>query len=138
MLTLRQYFKNVTLSTCLQPSGVLPAEHALGGLQRSRSEVELPNGKFHDNPLSDFTIHGRHPFPKDIEDLLRRIHEIGRRQSRWPLGENWPYSPREFDWQKGKDLDEARRDLRHLLSMLESGRDDEILVDPRTNRPFKK
>ena len=98
----------------------------------------MPNGRPHDNPLSDFTIHGRHPFPADIEDLLRRIDEIGRREDRWPLGENWPYSPREFDWEKGNDLEAARRDLRHLLSMLEAGRGDEILINPKTNQPFKK
>ena len=96
------------------------------------------NGKKHDNPLSDFGIHGSHPFPADIEQLLRRIEAIGRRGGRWPLGENWPYSPREFEWAKGRDLEGARRDLSHLLGMLDAGRGDEILVNPSSGKPFRE
>jgi hypothetical protein len=59
------------------------------------------NGRKHDNPLSDFMTHGSHPFPADIEELLRGIDTLGRRGGCWPLGENWPYSPREFEWAKG-------------------------------------
>lgn len=97
----------------------------------------MANGTPGDNPLSDLTIHGAHPFPQDIEELLLRIEAVGKRNGRWPLGENWPWSPREFDWMEGKDLDAARRDLQHLLEMLENERGDEILVDPHTGRPFK-
>src|SRR5262245_50611669 len=57
--------------------------------------------------------------------------------SRRPLGENWPFSPREFEWERGEDLDRARRDVAHLLAMLEAGRGDEILVDPRTKKPIR-
>ncbi len=96
----------------------------------------MPNGKIGDNPLSDLTIHGRHPFPPDIEEMLLRINSLGRRPSRWPLGENWPFGSREFDWAEGKELDSARRDLAHFISMLETGRGDEIMVDPRTGKPF--
>ena len=96
----------------------------------------MPNGKPGDNPLSDLTIHGKHWFAPDIEQLLLQIDAIGRRPGRRPLGENWPFSPREFDWVSGKDLDEARRLLRHLLEMLKAGRGDEVLVDPVTQRPF--
>ena len=94
------------------------------------------NGKPGDNPLSDLTIHEAHPFPPDVEALLLRVDALGRKPGRWPLGENWPYSPREFDWEQGRDLDEARRLLTHLIEMLEAGRGDEVLVDPLTRRPF--
>jgi hypothetical protein len=97
----------------------------------------MPNGKSGDNPLSDMTIHGAHPFPPDIEDLLRRIDKLGRGPDRWPLGENWPYSPHEFDWEGGKNLDEARKLLSHLLHLLEEGRGDEVLINPRTGKPFR-
>lgn len=95
----------------------------------------VPNGKIGDNPLSDFTMHGEHPFPPDIEKLLIEIDPF-RRPDRWPLGENWPFSPQEFDWAKGKDLEGAREALSHLLAMLEAGRGDEILIDPVTRLPF--
>src|SRR4051812_47518906 len=96
----------------------------------------MPNGKHGDNPLSDLSIHGMHPFPPEIEDLLRKIDALGRRSDRYPLGQNWPFSPRGFDWERGRDLDGARRDLAHLLAMLEQGRGDEVLVDPRTGKPI--
>jgi hypothetical protein len=96
----------------------------------------MPNGKRHDNPLSDMTIHGMHPFPADIEKLLRRIDELGRRPGRWPLGENWPYSPQEFTWERGENLNQARAVLTSLIELLQAGRGDEVLLDPRTGRPF--
>lgn len=83
------------------------------------------------------TIHGAHPFPSDIEKMLREIDSLGRAYGRWPLGENWPYSPQEFDWERGRKLEEARRLLSHLLAMLRAGRGDEVLFDPRTRKPFK-
>jgi len=98
----------------------------------------MPNGKPGDSPLTDMILHDSHPFPSDIEDLLRRIDAIGAKVGRWPLGENWPYGQRALDWAAGQDLDGARRDLRHLLAMLEAGRGDEVLVDPRTQRTFAR
>ena len=68
--------------------------------------------------------------------MLLGIDDLGQRAGRWPLGENWPFSPREFDWQQGKDLDDGRRLLTHLLAMLEAGRGDETLLNPRTRKPF--
>lgn len=98
----------------------------------------MVNGKLDDNPLTDLTIHGLHPFPPDIEELLLRVDELGRRPGRWPLGENWPFSPREFDWARGEDLGGARRDLAHLIQKLEAGRGDEILLDALTQRPLSE
>lgn len=94
------------------------------------------NGKIHDNPLTDLVIHGLHPFPADIEEMLERIDELGRSAGFWPLGENCPFEGREFEWERGVNLDEARREIRNLLEMLEAGRAAEILRDPRTGRPI--
>ena len=58
----------------------------------------MANGKPGDNPLTDLIVYGVERFPPDIVNMLRRIDTLGRRTDRWPLGENWPYSPREFDW----------------------------------------
>jgi hypothetical protein len=98
----------------------------------------VPNGRPGDNPLSDMLAHGAHPFPSDIEQMLRRIEALARCPGRWPLGENWPFSPQEFDWQRGKDLDGARQVLTHLIEMLEAGRGDEVLLNPRTRKPFQR
>ncbi|HLH54358.1 MAG TPA: hypothetical protein VKY92_12160 [Verrucomicrobiae bacterium] len=97
----------------------------------------MPNGKPGDNPLTDFIAHGQQPFPPDIAVMLHKIDRLGRKPGRWPLGENWPFSPREFDWVEGKDLDGARRDLAHLISMLEAGRGDEVLIHPLTRLPLR-
>jgi hypothetical protein len=97
----------------------------------------MPNGKPGDSPIADMLFNDAHPFPADIEELLRRIDSIGRAAGRWPLGENWPYAQRDLDWAKGRNLDEARRDLLHLLKMLEDGRGDEVLVSPLTMKPFR-
>jgi hypothetical protein len=94
------------------------------------------NGKHGDNPLSDLTIHGEHRFPPEIESLLLEIDRLGRNPDRWPLGQNWPFSPKEFDWVEGKDLDEAKRLLTNFVEMLQAGRGDEIMFDPLTQRPF--
>jgi len=97
----------------------------------------VPNGRHGDNPLTDLTIHGAHPFPTDIEEMLLRIEALGRKSGRWPLGENWPFGTLEFDWEQGKGLPEARRLLTRLIEMLEAGRGDEILLDPKTGKPFR-
>lgn len=97
----------------------------------------MPNGKPGDNPLTDLILHGAHPFPHDVEAMLLQIDAMGKKSGRWPLGENWPFSPREFDWEKGKHLDEARKLLSHLIEMMKAGRGDEVLVDPRTRRPIR-
>lgn len=97
----------------------------------------MHNGKPGDNPLLAMILHGEHPFPPEIEELLRKIETLGRRAGRSPLGENWPFSPDEFQWEKGELLDEARESLEHVLTMLEAGRGDEIFIDPKTQKPFR-
>jgi hypothetical protein len=97
----------------------------------------MPNGKSGDNPLTDLITYEKHPFAPDIEELLLKIYRLGTSGTRQPLFGNWPYSPREFAWEAGDDLDGARRDLRHLLAMLEAGRGDEVLIDPLTRKPLR-
>ena len=124
------------------PAGLQLVLEAQGGSfdlllgRRTAQEHAMRNGKHGDNPLSDLTIHGQHPFPADIEAMLLRINALGRSAQRWPLGENWPFSPRELECERGNELDGARRDLADFISMLEAGRGDEILIGPRTRKPF--
>jgi hypothetical protein len=95
------------------------------------------NGKPGDNPLTDLVVHGAHPFPDDIEKMLVEIDAIGREQGWWPLGENWPYSPDEFAWERGEDLDRARSLLSHLLEMMQEGRGEVVLHDLLTRKPIR-
>lgn len=97
----------------------------------------MPNGKPGENPLSDMILHGAHPFPPEIEELLRKIDTLGRQAGRYPLGENWPFTPDEFEWERGENLEEAREVLEHIIAMLEAGRGDEVFMDPRTKKPFR-
>lgn len=97
----------------------------------------MAKGKVRDNPLAEMMLHGRHPFPADIEEALRKVDELGRKEGRLALGENWPFSPDEFEWERGENLDDAREVLAHMIAMLEAGRGDEILSDPKTRKPFR-
>lgn len=96
----------------------------------------MANGRPGDNPLTDFRHHGLSPFPKDIERLLRRIERLGKAAGRSPLGPNWPFSPREWEWEKGENLAEGRRLLENLIELLLAGRGDEVLIDPITGQPL--
>lgn len=97
----------------------------------------MVNGSPGENPLTDLMLHGRHPFPQDIEEMLLKVDALGRREGKHALGENWPFTPDEFDWEKGLNLDEAREVLLHVIAMLEAGRGDEVFIDPRTQKPFR-
>jgi hypothetical protein len=74
----------------------------------------MPNGKPGDNPLSDLLIHGQHPFPLDMEEMILRIHK------RDPLLlDDLDWEP--FHWEAGKNLEEGRRRLQEKLRQLAEG-----------------
>jgi hypothetical protein len=68
----------------------------------------MPNGKPHDNPLTDLLVHGMHPFPPDIEEMIRELHDIDP-----AILHELGVAP--FDWEAGKYLDGARSTLGALL-----------------------
>jgi len=70
----------------------------------------MANGKLGDNPLSDMFIHDRHPFPPDIEEMIRKLESLGH----IPL-DALQWAP--FDWQQGRFLDEARKLLKGLIDV---------------------
>lgn len=80
----------------------------------------MPNGKPGDHPLTDMLVHGQHPFPSDIEALLRRILSLDPTfpdvksyrldQTKW--------LQRFSDWEHGENLDEGREALRVVLKNL--------------------
>jgi len=85
----------------------------------------MPNGKPGDHPLTDMLMHGAHPFPSDIESLLREILALdpafpdGKR----PYVEQTEWDCRFFDWARGKNLDEARTRLNLVLAELRNSQD---------------
>jgi len=80
----------------------------------------MVNGRLGDHPLTDMLVHGKHPFPKDMEKMLREILEFdpifpdGKRyyvdQVRW--------DQRFWEWAKGKNLDEGRCEMQNILKDL--------------------
>lgn len=75
----------------------------------------MPNGRLGDHPLTDLLVHGMHPFPLDMEEMILRIHELS------------PSTLRElrlepFDWERGKNLRRGRCWLRRKLAELEAER----------------
>ena len=69
----------------------------------------MPNGRPYDNPLTDLFVHGRHPFPPDMEAMLLELRELDPHFSQHLHGE-------EFAWERGEQLDEGRATLRRLLA----------------------
>ena len=69
----------------------------------------MPNGKFGDNPLTDMFIHGEHPYPADIENMLRKLRSINPK-----ILHGLDTKP--FDWEKGKNLEEGRELLKEMLA----------------------
>jgi hypothetical protein len=54
----------------------------------------MANGKPHDHPVTDTVIYGLHPFPPDVEDLVRQVH------ARNPgVFNDLGWAP--FEWEKG-------------------------------------
>jgi hypothetical protein len=68
----------------------------------------MPNGKVHDHPITDTVVHGLHPFPPDLEDLVLRVHAQDP-----GVVNDLEGAP--FDWENGQHLPEARLLLSSLL-----------------------
>ena len=68
----------------------------------------MPNGKIHDNPITDLIIHGLDPLPREMEELILRIHSI-KPSALHHLG----WDP--FDWEKGRDIEEGLAILQQIL-----------------------
>jgi hypothetical protein len=69
----------------------------------------MPNGKPGDHPLNDLFAHGAHPFPPDIEEMIRRLASIDPMQLE-------QIDQDVFEWSAGRQLDEGRAKLRELIA----------------------
>lgn len=69
----------------------------------------MPNGKPGDHPLNDLFNHGAHPFPDDIEGMVRELASTDPRLLD-AIEEDV------FRWAAGQGLDEGRAKLKELLA----------------------
>ena len=68
----------------------------------------MANGKTDDHPVTDTVTHGLHPFPPDLEELVRQVH------ARNPgVFNDLGWAP--FEWEKGNHLPQAKVLLKGLL-----------------------
>ena len=80
----------------------------------------MANGKPGDHPLTDMLVHGKHPFPMDIEEMLREVLALdpifadGNRR----YVDQVEWDRRFFDWERGQNLDEGRKVLKSVLAEL--------------------
>jgi hypothetical protein len=67
----------------------------------------MPNGRPGDHPITDMLSHGRHPFPADMEEMIRRLHA-----KHWRITDE--VAADAFDWEQGERLEEGRQKLCEL------------------------
>jgi hypothetical protein len=80
----------------------------------------MPNGKPGDDPMTDMLVHGKHPFPADMEAMLRDILALDRD---FPDGkraylDGIKWEQRFHDWERGRNLDEGCEALKAVLQEL--------------------
>ena len=60
-----------------------------------------------EHPIKAMFLHGKHPFPKDIEDMLRRLQMK-------PGAITTEIAMDAFDWERGERLEVGRKKLQTL------------------------
>jgi hypothetical protein len=82
----------------------------------------MPNGKPGDHPLTDMLLHGAHPFPADMEAMLREILALdpGFPDGQRRYVDQLAWNQRLCDWEAGKNLDEGRAAMAAVLKELRS------------------
>ena len=63
-----------------------------------------------DRPITDLLHYSKHPLPKDIEELLRKLHALN------PRALDGDVAIQAYDWEEGKNLDNGRQLLNGLLA----------------------
>ncbi len=70
----------------------------------------MSTDKSSEHPIRAMLLEGKHPFPKDIEDMLRRL------QMR-PGAITTEIAMDAFDWERGERLDIGRNKLQALCKL---------------------
>jgi hypothetical protein len=66
----------------------------------------VPNGAHGDHPITDLLIHGEHPFPTELEELVLKVHALNP-----DIIDSFPV----WDWAKGKGVEQGIADLKVVL-----------------------
>lgn len=85
----------------------------------------MPNGRPGDHPLTDMLVHGAHPFPADMETMLRDILALdpGFPDGKRRYVDQIAWDQRFWDWDAGKNLDEGRSAMKAVLDELRGPHD---------------
>ncbi len=74
----------------------------------------MPNGTKGDHPITDLTIHGKHPFTPEIEELILRLDNIS------PMILHLIEEERIQEWVRRDNLWEGRQFLFQLIEKYET------------------
>jgi hypothetical protein len=85
----------------------------------------MPNGRPGDHPLTDMLTHDLHPFPPEIETMLREILELapGFPDGKRAYLDEIEWDKRMFEWCRGRNLEEGKRAMAEVLKELKENKD---------------
>ena len=63
-----------------------------------------------EHPIRELLLHEEHPFPKDMEEMIRRLHlKAGAITAEIAMDA--------YDWERGEQLERGRKKLRALCAL---------------------
>ena len=63
-----------------------------------------------EHPIRELLLHEQHPFPKDMEDMIRRLHlKAGAISAEIAMDA--------YDWERGEQLERGRKKLHALCAL---------------------
>jgi hypothetical protein len=63
-----------------------------------------------EHPIRELLLHGQHPFPKDMEEMIQRLHlKAGAITAEIAMDA--------YDWERGEQLETGRKKLRALCAL---------------------
>lgn len=70
----------------------------------------VPEERIKEHPIRELLLHGGHPFPPDMEDMIQRLHlKAGAITAEIAMDA--------YDWERGEQLERGRKKLRALCAL---------------------
>lgn len=63
-----------------------------------------------EHPIRELLLHGQHPFPTDMEEMIQRLHLK-------PNAITAEIAMDAYDWERGEQLERGRKKLRALCAL---------------------